>query len=1003
MPVIHASQTTFGAGEIAPNLHARTDFAKYQSGLKRARNVIISPTGGAYNRPGMRMIALAKDSTHPVRLIEFSYSSLQSYIIELGHNYARFYYNGGQVQMTGASAWVTGTSYVVGNFVTQGGVQYYCVTAHTAGTFATDLANGDWVAQNAYEIPTPWAGADLAGIDFAQSADVMYFTHPNYAPQTLTRIAATNWTISAFGFQNGPWMLDNTDATRTITPSAIKNPGAAALNIASVVVGSSYVFVTTTVPHGLNNSSIITIAGLSGFPVVLNGKYSITVYTSSAFYLCALGTQTLITSSIPIGTYTAPATTGATATPSGGVTLTASYGVFNAQHIGALWKIVHTISAQSTSDTLGAGGATGTVIKCGTTWSLLTSGSWTGTMSVQMSEDGGNTWVTLQSFTSAANANYNTTGETGVSQCLIRTIFTTYSSGNVTANLSANSFDWVGVVQISLFTSSTQVIGTVLTTLGDTVATSEWAEGAWSTYRGFPSRVLFHQDRLFMAGTPAQPDTLWGSVVSGYTDYGVSNPIVDSDSINVNLPSQKLNAIQSLAAPRELMALTSETDFVITSASGVITPTTVQISPQGRRGASAVKPIPVGIRLLLVQPMGSVVREMAFSIYTNSYDSTNLSLLSNHLFTGYTIVDAKYQQEPDSIVWMVRSDGALLSLTYLPEQEVVAWTRHDTLGKFEFIASIPAPAGGYNQLWAVVNRNGTRFIELADQRLLSLDPADQFFVDCGLSFNNPVAITGMTNAGPVVVTAPAHGFNNGDAIDIDGTVVGMEQWTDINGNAVPTPLAGDDISRLVHKTVVGNGYVVANITPNTFQLTDTHGNPVDGSSLSAYISGGNARKRVSSVSGLSHLNGQTVAVLANGFVQNQKVVNGGSITLDTPASRVQVGLPYSSEIETLALEVPQQDGTIQGRKVKIAELTMRVLNTGGAVQVMQGEDTTQLDTVIPASPPSAMGSPEPLFSGDIPRLSIRSGYDYGAHIFVRQPDPLPFMMLGLIPRVAVGG
>ncbi|MBI3564791.1 MAG: hypothetical protein HY079_06315, partial [Elusimicrobia bacterium] len=670
MPVIHASQTTFAAGEIAPNLHARTDFAKYQAGLKRARNVIISPTGGAYNRPGMRLIALAKDSAHPVRLIEFSYSSLQSYVIELGHLYARFYFNGGQVQMSNAPAWGTGNAYVVGNFVTQSGTQYYCVTAHTAGTFATDLAAGKWVAQNAYEIPTPWAGADLAALKFTQSADVMYFFHPNYAPQMLTRLGATNWTIAAFVFQNGPWMLDNTVAGQTLTPSAISNTGNTTVNIAQVLaifggygLGSPpppIIGLVTAVPHGLTSGAVVTIASLTGAVAsqVNGNSYSVVVIDSVTIYLCTLGTANYLHANANFSSYTPGA--GTVGIP-GPIILTANFALFNAQHVGALWKIVHTISAQATSDTLAAGGAAGSVIKCGTTWSLLTNGSWTGTMSVQMSTDGGASWTTLQSFTSAANANYNTTGQTGVSQCLIRTYFTAYTSGSVTANLSANSFDWVGVVQVTAYTDAQHVYANVLTTLGGTTATRDWAEGAWSTYRGWPSDGIFHQDRLFCAATPSQPDTLWGSRSSAYDDFGVSNPIVDSDSINVNLPSQKLNAIQSLAAPRELMALTSETDFVITSGSGVITPTTVQISPQGRRGTSAVKPIPIGIRLLLVQPMGSVVREMAFSIYTNSYDSANLSLLSNHLFTGYTIVDMKYQQEPDSLVWMVRSDGVLLS------------------------------------------------------------------------------------------------------------------------------------------------------------------------------------------------------------------------------------------------------------------------------------------------------------------------------------------------------
>jgi hypothetical protein len=996
MPPAHAILPTFGGGEIAPALQARTDLAKYQSALKRARNMLIAPQGGAYNRAGFKYIATAKDSAHPVRTISFEFSTAQAYTLELGHLYARFYTNGGQVQTSATAAWLTTTAYAVGALVKNGGHIYYCVAAHTSGTFATDLAAGLWylladngIGEAIYEIPTPWAGDDLLALKFAQNNDVLFVCHSSYAPQTLTRFGSTNWQITPYAFINGPFMLDN-----NIQANTLKAAVQQWMTATNYVVGDTVYNTTSRYECLISHTSGVLATDLAA------GKWAQYALVSGVY-----GTA------YPIY--------------GGGISLISSIAQFVSGHVGSFWKVETLVPTGQLTSNYSITTDTQAIL-CGSAWRLVTSGTWTGSVSVQVSGDNGQTWNTIRTVTSFGSSNYDLSGDTGISQGLMR-LHTNLNAGPVNVNLTSDSFTWVGIAKITRVVSGTLAIAAVQTpagmapggfdavlggvhyadfssakSSGDTTSPGQfsWAEGAWSTYRGWPGACAFFQDRFFLGNSPSQPETLWGSRASSYYDHGVSDQIVDSDSININLPSQKLNAIQSLTVLRDLLALTSSTDWGVQSASGVVTPTTVQPVPQGQRGAAAIQPIVAGLRAIIVQPMGTVVRDLGFSIYTNSYDGNNLSLIASHLFTGFTIADACYQQEPDSLVWFVRSDGLLISLTYLFEQEVVAWTWHDTAGKVESVCSIPAPGGGYNQLWAVVNRSGTRFIELMDQRMASSDPADQFFVDAGLKLDVPVAITAITAANPVVVTAAGHGFNNGDVVDIDATVVGMDAWTDADGQAVVTPSAGEDTSLLLYKTIAANGYKVANKTADTFELQDSNGNAIDGTGLSSYVSGGKVRKQVSVVTGLNHLEGKKVAVLANGFVQSQKTVASGSITLDAAASRVVVGLPYTADLETLSFEQPQQDGTLQGRKVKMAELTMRLLNTAGG-QVMQGEDVRMLDPIFPNNPPVG-GKPNALFSGDLPKVQIRGGYDYGAHIWIRQSDPLPIQVLGLMPMVVAG-
>jgi hypothetical protein len=134
------AQRSFGGGELAPALYARTDQLKYATGLRTCRNMIVRRHGGASNRPGTAFIAEAKDSALAVRLVRFVRDGTaigDTYVLEVGSGYIRFYQNGARVATSGVAAWVNATAYAIGDLVTQAGVTYYCVSAHTSAT-ATD-------------------------------------------------------------------------------------------------------------------------------------------------------------------------------------------------------------------------------------------------------------------------------------------------------------------------------------------------------------------------------------------------------------------------------------------------------------------------------------------------------------------------------------------------------------------------------------------------------------------------------------------------------------------------------------------------------------------------------------------------------------------------------------------------------------------------------------------------------------------------------------------------
>ena len=173
MARVAAQLTNFTAGELSPRLDGRNDLAKYSAGCATVENMVIYPHGAAARRPGTQYVASVKTPANKTRLIPFEFSTEQTYILEFGNQYIRFYRNNGQIESGGS----------------------------------------------AYEISTPYLTAELFDIKFAQSADVMYITHPNHQTRKLSRTGHTSWTLAAVEFTNGPYLDANITAT-TITSSA---------------------------------------------------------------------------------------------------------------------------------------------------------------------------------------------------------------------------------------------------------------------------------------------------------------------------------------------------------------------------------------------------------------------------------------------------------------------------------------------------------------------------------------------------------------------------------------------------------------------------------------------------------------------------------------------------------------------------------------------------------------------------------------------------------------
>jgi len=435
-----------------------------------------------------------------------------------------------------------------------------------------------------------------------------------------------------------------------------------------------------------------------------------------------------------------------------------------------------------------------------------------------------------------------------------------------------------------------------------------------------------------------------------------------------------------------LIVLTSGSAWIISAnADGGFAADTIQMKPQIETGCAHLPPLVFEKTTLFVHKNLASVRSFGYSLTLDGYTGSDLSQLAEHLFKQCRAKEWASVATPDPIVHIVCSDGSGLVMTFNQEQEVVAWCSWDTKGKYESVASIlPSAADTDEQAYYVVKRTinskTVRHIERTTERRFT-DVQDAFFVDDGKSLDTPITITAITTADPPVVTAAAHGLSDGDPIDFSDI-----EWVadkDAEGNEVqPAQLNG-------------GRFKVNNKTANNFEVQDEAGVDVDGSGWNAYVEAGKVRLAVTTVSGLNYLEGEAVAVLANGNVVPAITVSNGQITLPVAASRIHVGLGYISDIETLDIDSPDLQGS--GTTKKIAKVDVRFRESRG---LWIGPNTAQL-TQMKQREFEVYGAPTALFTGVKP-IILHSSWNSNGRVFMRQQDPLPLTILSIKPDTQLG-
>ena len=504
----------------------------------------------------------------------------------------------------------------------------------------------------------------------------------------------------------------------------------------------------------------------------------------------------------------------------------------------------------------------------------------------------------------------------------------------------------------------------------------------------YPACVTYYQQRRVFGNFIKNTEQAQASKIGQYYNFTKSDPIQSDDAITWNMNGRTINPVRHMVEVQQLIVLTATGEWTVTGDStGTLTPTAVNPRQQGYSGCTDLVPIIIQNTLLFVQARGNIIRDLAYDWSSGGYVGRELSIFSNHLFDGYTVVAWGFQQVPNSVVWAVRSDGMLLGLTYVREHDIWSWHRHQTDGLIEDVCVVPEgnEDAVYLKVVRTTGRGSLRYVERMKKPALGID-AHQ--VDSGIIWDGRA---GAGTASTITLADPS-GLWNQTSPYIQATI----------SAGYPTMSAGDVLiardasSNAVRLTLLSTGPAGAGGVWNT-----TANKAVPAGLQSGAIAAAQWDWAPLSFTA-AHLPNKTLSILGDGSVQAQRLTDGsGVFTMPYPSAVVHAGLPYNCDLVTLDLEQPPSSGETLLNKSKI--VTQVDLALQDSLGVWAGPDLTALrELKNPNQPAAAPGVAPTRMTGTFP-LNIPSRSGRPGRCAIRVSDPVPATVLAIIPTVTVGG
>lgn len=958
MPKVSNLQESFTGGELSPLSQGNASSDRYKKGLNACLNYVPMIQGPVTRRPGTKFVATTSQSSalSPV-LIPFVFSQTQAYMLEFGGQYINFYAQNSAYSQVGQNYYVAGSM--------QDGEHFFFGTRPSPQPKAGELLIASSVATpgQIFTVPSPYLPQDVQKLKWAQSADTLYLAHPNYPTMKLQRFGLYDWKLSQVYFQDGPYLAYNSYAQTGDSANVYLQPqfistgsnvaGAAGSNMnlqalfpayinivgVSSAAGSQTATLVTQFNHGLVPGQKIAIQNCSGFltsPINIQTNNALTNPNSPLYYSVQ---------SVP-----APSSL-VIQGMSGAVSVTyVGTGLFSTGNIyPALF-----LSNADVGRPIGL--QQGFVINAGQRAFGYVTG-WSGNTSL------------VPFYVDQSNSLQNTSAV----------------------------FYW----QMGCYGGQLN-FGGVLPEMSPFNGTSTGGSLGSSS---FPSTTCFHQDRLCFAGSPNYPQQIDGSEIGNFENFAPSVPtgstalqVQTNNAFQFTLNSTDENKLQWLKSTSQgLLSASYASEWCVTPSSQATTlsPTNVNAQQTSFFGAADIDAVMAGNAVLYVQRALRKVREMNYFFQIGTYRSSDMTVIAEHI-TLPTITKLAVQKETQPLIWGLRSDGQLVSMTYNRDDVTVeaGWARHQLGGRSDSagsppivtsMATIPDPTNTYDQLWLVTKRflaNSTTnyCIEYMTNFFNDSMPQEQAYQgDCGATFDTPLSITSVVNSGIYSIV------NFSPSFQVPPTTLYTVRFENIIG-LNSTVISANGISSTVNP-LNAQKFQAFSTSASAFYLADFNNNPVSLINNSTYGGSGIFRQCVTSVTGAYWLSGETVNVLADGANINPVVVgSGGSIALPFATGTAQVGYAYNSQGQLLRASMGSAQGSAIGSTRRVNRAAFQLHDVGDFSYGMSFNNLITWNFMQADQLPADTAIP--LFSGMI-RDGLEAPYDFENMLCFQQNSMLP--------------
>ena len=939
---------SFARGEITPPLHARVDLQDYAMGLATCRNFMVERQGGVANRPGTSFVCEVKDSSVGARLIPFVFNQDQTYILEFGNLYMRVIKDGAQIR--------EGTTRAI-SAITNASPAHVTTAAH-------GYADGDEVyisgVAGMTEINNRWFKIDVTSateFDLYEMDGVTASNSAHFGTYTSGGTSARVYEITTPYTSADVLLLDAKAQSADIivithtahAPRELARTGDASWTLTTISFTP-----TQLPPHGV--TATVGSAGTSTFMYKVTAINDLTGEES----LPARGATQAITNI----TQANPAV----------VTYTGADTFANDDEIYIEGVVGMTQVNGLTFTVAGLNAGANTFQLSGVNSTAYTAYSSGGTVAL--------TYARINS----ASQNPTTAHQVVIPVVAGASTYNVYK--RIAAPNGGTEFGFLGIHRkIGTPASGTSTFYDGPSSKDDFDTPPEGGTDKFSAAGDYPKTATFYQQRLILAGSDNAPNTFDASRIGFIYNFTRSTPIQDDDAMTATLPGRGPNRVLHMLDIGTLVSFLDGSEWAVLGGGdqGTLTPSDVNARQYSYNGISSLFPLVVNRTALYVQARGNKVRDLLYDFQSNGYDGSELSIKSAHLLDGFTIADWAYQQNPQSIVWMCRSDGALLGLTYVRDEAVIAWHRHDTDGSFERVAV--APEGTEDATYVIVQRTLThpdsglpltkRYIERLDSREWT-EVADAKHLDSSLSYDgrNPHPTNTVT-------------------INPAGTFAEFSTSYDITqvGNELHVRGADGLVVKAAITAVAAPARTFAIVTDRVVPAS------IASTPLSTWS------YAVDEVSGLWHLEGKEVGIFADGFViaspNNATIdtftVTNGTLALPAYFSVIHVGLPFISDLGTL--DIDRFPGTLANKAKLISALNVWVHETRGlwmGIVLPDDDDPVQGLREVKARSTEGYDLP-PALETTVLDQSISGGWNSNGRIAIRVIDPVPARVLAIAP------